>query len=647
MAEAWQSAIPVDQAGANPPQVGTPLSAPLAQSEAWMQATPVPAPPSTEPSEAANIYDRLTAVAQGYHGGTEGLQLAPDEAQWRYREMNEKGLNANEVVMRDPKTNQQAVYLRNPDIERGSVPVVSQLQGLAETAAPYMLPTEVPTAIVGAAMRPLTAKQQAYQDYQSLGIRATPPAVSPSGAPALASQGLIRMPFAGPPIREALGETSAGTAGAAERLAGEYGAAATNEEAGDTLQTGLNAFAGAKGAPIRTVGTMTPSEIVAAPTWATSVQTKADMLYDRANTLVDQSAQLPLTNTLQEFRRLENEFPSAPAIGQRMTNPTIRGYADDIEAAGGTLTPPEAGRIRSYLGMLMRDPGARGDIPQGDIKRAYGAMTDDLRANAENYGPDAISAFDRANQYYSAANKRLDTLEPLMGGTAADAFNKVNAASGTRRANVDMLTQLSRSMPPDEWSDVGAGLIRRMGQPEEGGAFSPSSFATNWKKVTPGARDVLFGENQPGSNREALEALARVAGNQQQLSKLQNVSHTAEVGAGLYGGMEVARHLWENGLSPQLVLSAIGAGVGAHTASRLLMSPGFARWLYGLPSVARGMVPGQGSTAVGNWGVSAQRVAQSVAMMARGNSDTANAAPWITNILGLSANPTSSTTRTQ
>jgi hypothetical protein len=291
----------------------------------------------------------------------------------------------------------------------------------------------------------------------------------------------------------------------------------------------------------------------------------------------------------------------------------------------GGMTVPQTSELRSRIGDLIRNPTARGNIQVGDLKQAYGALTKDLRTNAEAFGPEAVQAADTAAQYYAASSRRLEQLEPLVGGTAANTFSKINSAATLGKGqNTSMLESLQKSMPPNEWGDVGASMLQNMGNKE--GQFSPAAFAANWKKVSPEAKDALFGENAPGSNREALEALGRVTGSQQALGKLQGAGHGVERTVGTVGGVEALRELWDSGFSPKLVLGAIGAGIGANVTSRLLMSPGFARWLYVLPQV------GRNAPAPGYLG---QRIADSLAMLARGNSEIAGAAPAIARSLGL------------
>jgi hypothetical protein len=311
-------------------------------------------------------------------------------------------------------------------------------------------------------------------------------------------------------------------------------------------------------------------------------------------------------------------------MGTLLADPKLLGMAKIIDQYGG-MTVPQTSELRSRIGQLIRDPGARGGIQVGDLKQAYGALTKDLRANAETFGPEAVQAADTASQYYAASSKRLEQLAPLLSGTEANTFSKINSAATLGKSqNTSMLQSLQKSIPPNEWGDVGASILQNAGSKE--GKFDPAAFSANWRKISPEAKDALFGENAPGSNREALEALGRVAGSQQALGKLQGAGHGVERTVGTVGGLEIARELWESGLSPKLVLGAIGAGIGANATSRMLMSPGFARWLYALPQVGRN-APAPGYMA--------QRVAGSLAMLARGNSEIAGQAPAIARSLGL------------
>lgn len=344
---------------------------------------------------------------------------------------------------------------------------------------------------------------------------------------------------------------------------------------------------------------MTPGDVIAAPTWATSAEAKAGALYDRADSLIDQSAQIPLPNTLDALRGPMGRFPSSEKLGSLLTNQRLKSYADAIDDAGGTLTVPETRQLRTYIGSMMRDGGLRGDTPLGDLKSAYGALTEDLRTNAAAESPEALQAFDRATQYYRASGARLEKLETLLGASPEQTFAKVNAAAGQgKSANAGLLQSLQRSMLPDEWGDVGSTVLRQLGEPTasskdvvSASGFSPSSLATNWNKLSNSAQDSLFGENLPGSNREALDALVRVAGAQKNVAALSNVSHSGELVVGGAGVLKLIEHP-ELITKPGLLLGVAAGVLGARKTAQYLMSPGFARWLYGLPSVAQGVQPG-------------------------------------------------------
>jgi hypothetical protein len=360
-----------------------------------------------------------------------------------------------------------------------------------------------------------------------------------------------------------------------------------------------------------------------------SVNAQSKALYDRADSLVGQTTRIPLPNASKALLGPAGRFAegeaATPEMGTLLADPKLLSMAKIVDKYGG-MSVPQASELRSRIGYLIRNPGSRGEgIQEGDLKQVYGALTKDLRTNAEAYGPEAVQAADTASQYYAASSARLEQLRPLVSGTAANTFSKINSAATLGKGqNTSMLQSLQKSIPPNEWGDVGASILQNAGSKE--GKFDPATFSANWKKISPEAKDALFGENAPGSNREALEALGRVAGSQQALGKLQGAGHGVERTVGGLGVVEVGRELWESGFSPKLVLGAIGAGVGANMTARLLMSPGFARWLYALPQAGRN-APSPGYMA--------QRIAGSLAMLGRGNSEIAGAGPAIARSLGL------------
>jgi hypothetical protein len=444
------------------------------------------------------------------------------------------------------------------------------------------------------------------------------------------------------------------TGNAADRIAASLGNAEDAEQAGNVVQGGIGKFtkgpipdvvnqSGVGSATTKTInGTsttayggnwsglrpMTAGEIIAAPTRASSFAAKSNALYDRFWSQMNPNTQIPLTNTLQALQGPMDRFPTIPSLGGQITNPRLQSLFQTVapqtkttapilsslvsqsgnpivmQAAqkiqsGGSLTVPELQEFRSFIGRSLGEPTLVNDIPRADLSRVYAGMSQDLGNAAQAQGPQAARAFQAANGYYRAGQQRIDQLEPLLSGSPEQTFAKINRAAGTGvSANAGLLRSLQRSLPPDDWNNVGAAVMRQLGTPTAGAkdvvsgvAFSPASFVTNWNKISDTAKDTLFGAAGT-PQRDNIEALTRVAGAQKNLSRFGNPSGSAHMGAvvGETSAAVLAAEHYQDFLShPIATTLALAGGYGA---PRLLMSPTVARWLYTLPSTVN-----QGPTA--------------------------------------------------
>lgn len=539
--------------------------------------------PSPWAAPGMNFLDALAAGAQGASpavrqiGGGYNYQLAPQQAQDYFAEMGRPQDTTQQVALRDPTTGEYRVFWRNPEMEEW------RLTGLGRVLATGAIPESMPMT---AAPQIASRSQRLLQDFERTGVSPTIPAVGQGIASGLAANIISKIPIVGGPVAAGAHRTMEETGRAAERLAKGFGAAETPEQAGQAIQSGIGGFA-QRPAPLG----MTAAEIIAAPTRKSSFAAKSNALFDRFWSTMNADKQVPLDNTLEALRGPMERFPTSPELGQLLTNPTLRRYYDTL-AQTGTLTVPEMKEFRSLIGRMLGEPTLVSDIPRADLKAVYGGISKDLERAASEAGPEAMRAFKNANSYYRAGMQRVDQLEPLLKGSPEQAFAKINrAASETGAANAGLLRSLQRSMPDDEWRNVGAAVIRRMGEPTPGAKdvladhnFSAASFATNWNRLSDNAKDTLFGAVTPGSDREALEALVRVAKAQKNIAKYANPSGTAShnIAAGLVG--IAAERAFELSSHPMTTVLGI---LGSYGASKALMAPGFARWLYQAPRIIR------------------------------------------------------------
>jgi hypothetical protein len=237
--------------------------------------------------------------------------------------------------------------------------------------------------------------------------------------------------------------------------------------------------------------------------------------------------------------------------------------------------------LRDSVAAMLTDPQIISTGQQRNVKRLYGAISDDMtRAAGVIAGEGGQREAARAGAVWSATRSRVDdVLEQFVGGgvTPQGAFENLYRMAKTKgqRASWPQIAQLRRSLSDDDWREVSSGLVRTMGG--EGDQFSPARFATQWRELTPEARRILFGKALPD-----MEALARVGDNFASSSRFFNASQSGNTvgnltaGGALVGGAGAA--LATGNLTPLfLALGSVGGGLAV---SNLLSSPKFAGWLY-------------------------------------------------------------------
>lgn len=360
------------------------------------------------------------------------------------------------------------------------------------------------------------------------------------------------------PIAAASGRAREQTIGAVDRIAGQYGSAGGRDSAGQVLRRG-------------------------AQTGAQELRTETGALYQPVNALEQNTTPIPLTNSRQAVDESLSVFTTPELRDWFTRNATDLTQFQNVLSNAENATFAEARQLRSIVGSMLNDPTVFNSRSQAGLRRLYGALSDDITEGAKTLGgPQAAQALGRADQFYAAARERADrVLEPFLGAdNASTAFDRLLglARSTGRRSDWAQLRQLRQSIPADDWNEVGAGVIRALGG--EGDSFSPSRFVTEWDKLTPQARRTLFG----GSGREAefrdLNNLARVMRDQRQAGQFYNYSESGNTAGNLagMGAVAAAGTAAASGNVIPAVALVTGAGL-MNVASRLLTSPGVARWM--------------------------------------------------------------------
>jgi hypothetical protein len=259
-------------------------------------------------------------------------------------------------------------------------------------------------------------------------------------------------------------------------------------------------------------------------------------------------------------------------------------------------------RLRTFVREAKSKPELRQSIGDANLNRLESALTQDIFTNAETLGsPQLAGQLRRADQYYAAGQARIESaLKPFADAKSGEtAYNRIVQAAGSgASADGQKLLSLKRSLAPDEWGDVAANAVDALGKPTsanaatDGSGFSVNTFVTNYNKLSPRGKDILFGSVGGGGAKAAalrgeLENLASVVEDLKGVEKAANSSKTM-VGAQTMGTVV--------GLANPATTLPTAGGLSAMTLTgEMMTNPIAIRWLAKLgqaQATAPATVPG-------------------------------------------------------
>lgn len=246
----------------------------------------------------------------------------------------------------------------------------------------------------------------------------------------------------------------------------------------------------------------------------------------------------------------------------------------------GKLPYEAVTKLRTLVGQELEGSTLMSDVPRSKWKSVYAALTRDMEAAATT--PEAKQALSRANAYYKARMDRLESLEAVIDKNGGPEKVFTAAMSGTRDG-ATTLRAVMQSLPKQGQEALTAAFIRRLGlanpgaQNAAGDAFNPSTFLTNWNKVSPEARKALFDRHGPRFVQD-MDRIARVADNIKSGAEVyRNPSGTAApLTAWTYWlGMLT---MLGSGQKTAAGVTAAG-GVAGNLSARQMTNPKFVDWL--------------------------------------------------------------------
>jgi len=365
---------------------------------------------------------------------------------------------------------------------------------------------------------------------------------------------MFNAPLTGTMVQSAARKTTEEIAMAVDRRAAAYGAGTVPAEAGAAIETGVKNY-------VERVGAV------------------ADKLYARLNKLVPPTLPVQPQETQTVVGELIATMPGLAKTSSGLTPGLFKNLADDITGQG-TPTFAALSRLRTEVGRKLGDPMLADDISRGELKRLYGALTTDLRAAAQNVSPQALREFDRTNAFYK---KQMDFIEGAFrkfNQAGVSPENMFQWAMSEGRIGATRLASLRKAMGDEQFGIVSSTVLRRLGTGGKDAPFDTNVFMREWEKLTPEAKQVLFGKKQWGEYAQSIDRLVSIADEFRETGRLANTSRTAGTNQ-LFQMLSAFAH--------GTVLGTTGAAAAAGTVaaqvgtqamvSKLLTSPRFAIWL--------------------------------------------------------------------
>ena len=297
------------------------------------------------------------------------------------------------------------------------------------------------------------------------------------------------------------------------------------------------------------------------------LKTKTSALYDKVDALVDPATLSPLSATRDVVAKIAARRQGAALDGGGKAADAV---LEGIGRAEG-LSYQGIKDLRTSVGEMLK-PGM---LPQGasqaELKQIYGALSKDLEAAVSNAGgKEAVTAWQRANQYFTAARDRQERLVKIIGveGDAAGerVFDKLASMAGINgRADMRTLMLARKSMAPDEWGELASGVIQRLGRAAPDAEFSADRFMTQWSKMSNEGKSLMFGGQ--GALRQSLDDIATLSARMKDAEKFANRSNTGRVVTG-------TALLSAATTEPMTALAAV---VGGRVVSSILSKPATAQ----------------------------------------------------------------------
>lgn len=269
-----------------------------------------------------------------------------------------------------------------------------------------------------------------------------------------------------------------------------------------------------------------------AKTYMDNFRATSSAMYDDVDNYIPADARVPALQFNNFLKEYGGRFAGDPDIAKLLKSPMLM---DMAENSGETIGYQTLKELRTLIGNKLDDGDTIGDLASADMKRVYAALTQDLFDGAADFGPDALAAATKANDFYKQGMVVVEEIiEPnmMIGGkwaTGSETFKNFKRLVG----DTEKLERLQGSgvVDADDLSAGGAALLEDLGratkgaQNAEGTRISPSRIIsqTDDRVISKDAQEILFNKD----SREILQDLRVFSEATRGVDSFVNNSNTA------------------------------------------------------------------------------------------------------------------------
>lgn len=384
------------------------------------------------------------------------------------------------------------------------------------------------------------------EKFEAVGVKPTFAAAG-EATPKIIQNTLADTPFSASTIRNAVKDSVDVIDKKVKNISENLSTASTPVEAGEVLQKGATGF-------------------------IERFNARSTELYDNLKKFIPLEERVSILNTKSYLDEISQRFDDVPKLRSLFTDPLLLSFKETLdEVPSGKIKYNSLRNLRTTVGNKLNSFNLDGD-QRAALNQLYGNLSEDMRNAAASKGDQALQAFERANQFYRSGRERIEgSLEKIINSdTPERAFSL--ATQGTRQGATQLNT-LKKSLNKEEFAALQSTVLKRMGQAtpgrqdETGQLFSVGTFLTNWNKLAPEAKNVLFG-GEKTELRKSLNNLLEVTGRLKEVEQLANTSGTSRgniSAATLAGALTI----------PTSTITALGA---AKITSLMMTKPFFVKW---------------------------------------------------------------------